>query len=503
MCGVLISFAFAKENKQKSENVESKIKIGILKLDLYGKAEEIVTQAESTLLSEVRELGFYECYDNSALQQLLAKDNHKIPSHCRDPKCVLEVGKIAGMDRMLYGSIDFSNNSCGVRLRLLSIRENQQIEEVNIAGAPGVKCSDVIKVALYRLHGNKEQNNIKTEQYYGPEFHNEGKFLISSAVTVGAGLLYAAINYLTFPKLDIIPSSYSKESLSGIQTTNIPLFARPAALANAYTAASDDAYGVFYNPAGMSWIIGEEGVLAYQYRFGLDNIAASYVNKATREIGYGHGILYRADRENLMTELYFVSCVSYKFNKLPYSIRPFSLGATFKVISNRVRSTSDISPGGGSVGLGLDLGFMWELSDKIRYGLLFRDVPTINYWKNMRTDNRYFEMSPPTLQMGGVFLASYSTYLIADGDIPLYKEQPWKMAGGIEQEIFKFIRVRIGLQREIMAPYYETPWKITGGFGIDIGPQYMKGKYLSLDGSYEYNTLQVFDVINVSMRFGF
>lgn len=503
MLCILTTTVYTSAKDEKKESTESKIKIGVLKLECYGKADEVVNEAESTLVSELNELGFYECYDFAALEKILNSQKQKLPSHCMDPKCVLEIGDLTGMDRILYGSIDFSNKRCGVSLTILRVRDKQQLASVNIAGEAGVKSSEVIKVALERLHGNKEQGKVKIEQYYGPEIHNERKFLISSATVIGAGLLYAAINYITFPELDIIPSYYTKESLSGIQSTNIPLFARPAALANAYTAASDDAYGVFYNPAGMSWIGGEEGVLAYQYRFGLDNIAASYVNKATREIGYGHGILYRADRENLMTELYFVSCVSYKVNSLPYYIHPFSLGASLKIISNRVKSTSDISPGGGSVGVGLDLGFMWELSEKIRYGLLFRDLPTINYWKNMRTDKRYFELNPTTLQMGGIFLASYSTYLVADGEIPLYKEQPWKMAGGIEQELFKFVRLRIGLQREIMAPYYETPWKITGGFGVDIGPQYLKGRYLSLDGSYEYNTLEIFDIINVSMRFGF
>jgi hypothetical protein len=39
----------------------------------------------------------------------------------------------------------------------------------------------------------------------------------------------------------------------------------------------------------------------------------------------------------------------------------------------------------------------------------------------------------------------------------------------------------------------ESPWKITGGLGVNV-------KRFSLDGSYEYNTLRVFDVINVSLR---
>jgi hypothetical protein len=51
------------------------------------------------------------------------------------------------------------------------------------------------------------------------------------------------------------------------------------------------------------------------------------------------------------------------------------------------------------------------------------------------------------------------------------------------------------MQKEIMESE-NTPWKITGGIGLNI-------KNISVDGSYEYNTLDVFDVVNVSVRYSF
>jgi len=351
------------------------------------------------------------------------------------------------------------------------------------------------------LHGQPIDDAVM-DRYYGPEVYKRKEWLISSAACIGLGILYGAINYGVDQDMSRISATYTDEELSGLSTTNVPLFARPAALANAYTAVSDDAYGVLFNPAGLAWIRGPEAVLSYQYRFGLDNIAATYVNKATRDIGFGQALLYRSDRDQLMTEMYFVSAVAYKFNKLPSYIRPFSLGANLKIIGNRVKSTSDISPGGSSIGVGLDMGLIWELSDVIRYGLMFKDVPVLNYWKNNKTGERYYEASPTTLMMGGSFQAGYSTFLTAEGHIPLYEDQPWKMAGGIEQEFFRLFMLRIGIEREIMSAY-ETPWKLTGGFGFKVDTEQWSGKFLSLDGSYEYNTLQVFDVINISLRYGF
>jgi hypothetical protein len=481
---------------------ESKVRIGILTLETYDKASEIVEKAQYTLTAALKEIGFYECYDQAALTAGLEKIEKKVPQHCRDPRCVLEIGATTGMDRMVYGSIEWgSSKRCGIRLTLIDVITRQTIESVNIQGAAGVPFDDVVKSAVGKLHGQDEPAETM-ERYFGPEVHNEKQMLLSTAGCLGAGLLYSIINYGVEQNVTTVSAEDFKGSRSGIPTTGVPLFARPAALANAYVALSDDAYGVLYNPAGMAWVGGSEAVVSYQYRFGLDNIAASYVNKGTREIGFGQALLYQADREQLMTEMLFVSSFSYKFNNLPLNFRPLSLGVKVKIQGNRVRSTSEFSPGGSSFGAGMDLGLMWELSDQIRYGLLFRDVPLVNYWKNVKTGTRYAEPQPPTLAMGGIFRVGYSTLLIAEGNIPLYDDQAWKMAGGLEQEFFNVFLLRIGIQREIMATY-APPWKITGGFGLKVNTEQFAGKYLSLDGSYEYNTLQVFDVINVSLRFGF
>jgi hypothetical protein len=492
-----ISVAVSAEEKA----AEDRVRVGILNLEKYNKAEEIADKAQYDLITLFKEVGFYECFDQAAIEKTMESVEKKMPPHCRDPKCVLEVGKTIGMDRMVFGEIEWGNNRCGIKLAMMDVPSRQTIEKVNLQGAAGVPVADVLKASVAKLHG-REIDETNLEAYFGPTVHNEKQLLISTAACLGVGLLYGIINYGVEQDVTRLSADYQDEPLSGIATTGVPLFARPAALANAYVAVSDDAYGVMYNPAGMAWVAGPEAVLAYQYRFGLDNIAASYVNKATREIGFGQGLLYQADREHLMTELYFISSVAYKFNNMPGILRPVSLGANVKILSNRVKSTSDISSGGSSLGVGLDLGLMWELSEVIRYGLLFRDVPVVNYWKNVKTDERYFEPHPATLLMGGAFQAGYSTFLVAEGHIPLYKDQPWRMAGGIEQEFFNLFKLRVGIQREIMA-LYETPWKFTGGFGFTVNSEKLAGKYVSLDGSYEYNTLQVFDVINVSLRYGF
>ena len=104
------------------------------------------------------------------------------------------------------------------------------------------------------------------------------------------------------------------------------------------------------------------------------------------------------------------------------------------------------------------------------------------------------------LQMGGTYRAGYTTFLICQGQIPLYTDQSWHFSGGIEQEIFRVFKIRLGLKKEA---YFDTPWLLTGGFGLDVNTESIWGKMVCLDGAYEYNTVGVFPVANLSFRIGF
>jgi hypothetical protein len=360
--------------------------------------------------------------------------------------------------------------------------------------------------ALDRIHGQKDAKP-SVGAYYGPEVNNLSEFLWSSIAVQGAGAFYSFVNYgAGSDKTEtaiVLVGGPQNGALSGIPSgaNQIPIFARPAALANAYTAVSDDAYGVLYNPAGMPWVEGREAVASYQYRFGMDIMAVSYANRALRDLGFGQAVLLTTDRDGAMTEMLFVTAAGYKINQ-DYLLGPLSVGAASKQVGNPVNKPSPDSPYGQSYGAGLDLGFMWELSSDIRYGLLFRDVPAVNKWRNRATGERYSEAQPPPLHMGGSYAVSYSVFMAADGQIPLYADQPWVMAGGIEYEFFRMLALRVGLQREILDEDANW-WKITCGAGFKFGTVSTWGRDITLDLSYEYNTLELFPVVNVSVKAGF
>ena len=491
---------------QEMEGV--KIRLGILNPEVEGENNTFHQEVIKYLKENLMDMGMYEIYTQDMILQSFADFKQRFPRYCREPKCVSAVGSAVQMDRMIYGSVDKGDNTFGVRLSLIDVKSRQLIEKVTIEGEPGIGLSDIIRISVSKLHGHIDTDlDTAIHTYFGKKIDNRKQLYISAGSCLGIGILWAIMDGLNFEKVNSVSADYTnwKNASSGIGTGGdlIPLFGRPGAMGNCYSAASDDAYGVFFNPAGLSWSAGGEFSFGYQMRFGLKNFAASFVNKATREIGFGQGILYSGDSEGLFSEMFFISALSYKFNDLISFLRPFSVGGSIKLTSKKT-GDSNISPSsisGNAFGAGLNLGMQIEFSEKIRYGLLLRNVPSFIRWNNESTGRRYFENEPVELTMGGTFQANYATFLICEGYLPVYKDQVWRFAGGVERTLFRIMRIRLGAEK---AEGLDTPWKINGGFGLKFPTDYIWGKYCTLDCSYEYNQESPFsDVMNFSLRYGF
>jgi hypothetical protein len=483
------------------ETVSSKVRIGVLTLETTGIDESAASAINADFERFLADMGLYKVYPQTELETALGQIKQKIPRHCRDPRCVTEVGSTLGLDRMIYGSMDRSDAIFGIRLNLLDVPSKKIVEKVNLEGAPGVSVSDLLRAAVSRLHGLETSNEAKMQTYFGPAIHNEKEFFYSSGLCLGLGLLWALTNgSLTEFHLS---KTFDTLSLSHISSSPLQLsfFGRPAALGDGYIAAADDAYGAIFNPAGMSWLPRREMAVGYQYRFeSMNNFVASYVNKATREIGFGECILYSGDIDHKLDEVYFISSYSYKFNRKILFLRPFSVGVAVKLGTLTSPKSDDATASQKTFSGGLDFGVMTEFADNIRFAAVLRDAPAIKKVNNTTSGLRYLEYEPTLLQMGGTYRAGYTTFLICQGQIPLYADQSWHFSGGIEQEIFHVFKIRLGCKKEA---YFDTPWLITGGFGLDANTESIWGKSVSLDGAYEYNTLGVFPVANLSFRIGF
>jgi hypothetical protein len=494
----------------ESQSKETRISIGVLNLVVNSPDPNLVSKGSDLVKSYLTALGMYTVATQVDMEKSFASIGKRFPAIARDPRVVIEIGTSCRLDRMIYGSLDQNRSGYGVVLTLIDVLRRQTIGEVRLEGAAGTDVGDLIKVAVDKLHGKVDDSAAaRISVYYGPEAHNETEGVVTSGVAAVLGLVWSGANGSLYGRdnnsavLDVDYGSRGSDlgNLSGVPTSadHIPIFGRPAALANAYVAASEDAYGVLYNPAGSAWTQSRSAAFGYQYRYGLNLFAASYVNKATREIGYGQAFLYCSDSANLLNEAYFITGLSYKFNHLVSFLRPFSLGIDLKIASIATGKTQTASAStGNAFGLWTDIGLKWELSPQIEYGLVVRDLSLVSSWHNTATNASYYEAQPPQLLMGGTFRAGYSTLLIAEGQVPLYGDQTWQMAGGIEQEMFRVIRARIGVRKEILSTL-STPWIVTGGLGLNVPTEQWFGREIVVDASYGFNQFGPFsNVLNFS-----
>lgn len=506
--GLALAFNLSARDKEEEveQQVEEKVfktKLAVLNPAVNVGGDKFKAEIVALLSKSLEEIGGYEMYDEAYVTETFENIEQRVPKNCNEPRCASAIGTTVAVDRVVYGSVDKMDKSYGVKLYLIDVPSKVIIEKVALEGDAGISLGEIIEVAVNRLHGYADSEvNDKIHKYFGKQVHNEKQMLISSGAWVAAGLIWTLVNGNRADGTTLYDYEVKDEltgDLSGIPTDAdiVPLYGRPSALGNAYIAASDDAYGVFYNPAGLSWVGVQEAAFGYQYQYGMmNNFFASYVNKATREIGYGHGFHYSGD--DLYSETNFYSSISYRFNQLLPFLHPLSVGAKLKMISKK---TGDVASDSGSVsgsafGFGLDLGAQLELSDKIRGAILVKNVPTIVKWKNASLGTDYNENLPVEFILGGTFQASYGTFIICEGHIPMYKDQLWKGSAGIEQNLARVVNLRLGVEKE---EGFDTSWKFTGGFGLRIP---IKNYILNVDGSYAYDTFKpMANIFNVSLRF--
>jgi hypothetical protein len=120
----------------------------------------------------------------------------------------------------------------------------------------------------------------------------------------------------------------------------------------------------------------------------------------------------------------------------------------------------------------------------INLGLVFDNIPNVMIHNNETQGVRSIENSPSSFRMGATYEVTYATMLIAEGTFPLYDDQLFRFAGGVEQKLGGVFILRLGAEKETLQSY-DSPWHLTSGFGFVI-PR--KDKNIYLDGAFDFNT---------------
>lgn len=156
--------------------------------------------------------------------------------------------------------------------------------------------------------------------------------------------------------------------------------ARAMGMGNAFGAVADDAYGMYFNPAGTAntpYVQAAGSLGRLQSPVGtLTQASASYlrpyepINTATIGASYD---LERQVNSGDMDTLLFNYAQEVKFQDIPLS-KPLKVGANFKFVN--VDTGRDGAGGGGGFGVGFDVGALARTEMGLNVGMALTDLTT-------------------------------------------------------------------------------------------------------------------------------
>jgi len=260
--------------------------------------------------------------------------------------------------------------------------------------------------------------------------------------------------------------------------------ARPAALGNAYVGLANDVNSIVWNPAGISSIKKMETAFTYTKLLGLidyNYLACSMPLKDDQ--GVGAALIVSGD----------AALREYTLN-LGYS-RKFLLDSLFIGVGVKLRYASfgnnslsaedyllfepdEISDGilnqvkGSAFGFGFDFGVLYHLNEKIKVGLMFRDIYSPLFWDskvdnpNKKAKGKYSELIPFEPTIGTAFKVADQITLTTDYTSVVRKDVSDKLRAGIEVGMLKIISLRGGVQYFLNN---EKDEKYSVGLGLNFG----------------------------------
>lgn len=431
------------------------------------------------------DLGLYSVIGREQMLGNLATLKRKIPQGCSEARCILTIGKLLGMSKIIGGEISHDGKLFALKMTMTDVVTGQIEARVWLASECAESdAAQLITAGILKLHHQAPPKlSIAVKDYRGPEFSKHPLWAVTAGATIAAGLAYGLIDGGLTGRDN---NSYeapnytgSDEPVSGIPAAfaNLGYGARPHGMGYAYTAISDDADGLYWNPAGLARLKKDEvsgSYLGTMVDVGYYN--AQYVSRFSRTGGFGAGILHNGDDVYGETEI--ISSCAKLFDEIHPSLRPVAVGVNMKIRTASTGTVSDSSAStGNSFGISFDAGLQIELADHIEMGLVARDVfSKLQKWNNTYSDTSYYEGTPATLVLGGAFYVDPTLILAIDGHIPVYQDQIYKIGLGLEKTIFNVLALRAGVFQNLE---FNEDRRITAGAGLDL-------RNFGLDVSYEF-----------------
>lgn len=288
---------------------------------------------------------------------------------------------------------------------------------------------------------------------------------------------------------------------------------RPVSMGYAFVGLADDENSTYWNPAGLSQ------VNEYQAGFSqIDQLGLITYNYATILIpipvkGHTMGISVISSGDDAMQELSVHAGYGFRINKFSVGIglkyRNGSFGNnTLNRGDYRVFDESEISIGleqqvyGDVSGYGIDISAMYFPTEKVRFGLMIRDVVAPLNWESQARSSTYqargsYEEGMPTeIIFGSSFKLNSNVLLAADFQPAMTSERTNWVRAGIETRFVKILMLRAGTEQGINDLEDD---KLTLGTGLDIN---LGGKLrIKSDFAYVIEPIQNSQRISFSISF--
>ena len=234
--------------------------------------------------------------------------------------------------------------------------------------------------------------------------------------------------------------------------------ARAMAMGGAQVALADDAYALYWNPAGLSAIKRREAI--FSYMFHVQDMKLGYLGVITphKKGVMGISISYLTHDDILGYDHTARSTGWFEAGDMAVDVsygqkvgKRFSAGANIKFISEKIDTNQDI-------GIGLDLGGMFWMNKYASMGAVLRNVTL----KDLKLDKKG-EALPTTLTIGiACQIPEADLNLTCDATIP--SDNNAFVNAGVEYSYQRSLTARLGVRG---GPANDSAF--TAGFGYSFG----------------------------------
>lgn len=239
---------------------------------------------------------------------------------------------------------------------------------------------------------------------------------------------------------------------------------RPVSLGNAFVGLADDVNTVYLNPAGLAGLSNRQVQFTHTQLMGLVDYSFFTAAMPLPRGPHAAGLTVIASGDDLMLE--FSAHLAYG-----RELGPVKLGAAAKMryssFGNNLLNPSDfsgifdpdeISEGllnqvtGNGIGFGLDLGVLHDASDRLRFGIMLRDMVAPFKWKSetMSDQNNargsYNEAVPFELAIGSSYRTD-RTVTTVEIRPALDSEQDHALRLGTERTFIDIFSLRVGTEQ--------------------------------------------------------